>query len=87
MYSVQEMPNGLGMSRASAFFRSYGILFLIAMIGATSLPKKIWVRASTTTIGGNIVIFAEPMAVCVMLVVCTAYLVDGSFNPFLYFRF
>jgi alginate O-acetyltransferase complex protein AlgI len=69
------------------YFRSYGILFLIAMIGATSLPKKIWVRASTTTIGGNIVIFAEPMAVCVMLVVCTAYLVDGSFNPFLYFRF
>ena len=23
----------------------------------------------------------------VLLAVCTAYLVDGSFNPFLYFRF
>ena len=22
-----------------------------------------------------------------LLLVCTAYLVDGSFNPFLYFRF
>ena len=24
---------------------------------------------------------------CLLLAVCTAFLVDGSFNPFLYFRF
>jgi alginate O-acetyltransferase complex protein AlgI len=29
----------------------------------------------------------EPVAVLVLLALCTAYLVDGSFNPFLYFRF
>ena len=31
--------------------------------------------------------FAEPIAVGGLLVIMTAYLVDGSFNPFLYFRF
>jgi alginate O-acetyltransferase complex protein AlgI len=30
---------------------------------------------------------AEPIVLIVLLALCTAYLVDGSFNPFLYFRF
>ncbi len=30
---------------------------------------------------------AEPVACLALLTVCTAYLIDGSFNPFLYFRF
>ena len=29
----------------------------------------------------------EPVALCAVMIVVTAYLVDGSFNPFLYFRF
>ena len=36
---------------------------------------------------GPIVSALEPVIVLAILVVCTAYLVDGSFNPFLYFRF
>ena len=28
-----------------------------------------------------------PAVALALLLVCTAYLVDGSFNPFLYFRF
>jgi alginate O-acetyltransferase complex protein AlgI len=29
----------------------------------------------------------EPLGIAVLLIVVTAYLVDGSFNPFIYFRF
>lgn len=29
----------------------------------------------------------EPVGLTALLAVCTAFLVDGSFNPFLYFRF
>ena len=29
----------------------------------------------------------SPEQVKAMLLLCTAYLVDGSYNPFLYFRF
>ena len=28
-----------------------------------------------------------PVLMALSLIVCTAYLVDGSYNPFLYFRF
>lgn len=71
----------------SYYFRSYSIVLTVAMIGATPLPKKIWNRVCATSVGGNIEIFAEPLAISILLVVCTAYLVDGSYNPFLYFRF
>ena len=30
---------------------------------------------------------ASPLVLAALLAVITAYLVDGSFNPFLYFRF
>ena len=29
----------------------------------------------------------EPIVLIVLLLICTGYLVDGSFSPFLYFRF
>jgi alginate O-acetyltransferase complex protein AlgI len=41
----------------------------------------------TTRVGDWILTVAEPMVQIALIVVITAYLVDGSFNPFLYFRF
>ncbi len=69
------------------YLRSYAVLLVIALLGATPLPKKIWERISSTRIGANIMIFAEPVMIIALLTVCIAYLVDGSYNPFLYFRF
>ncbi len=69
------------------YLRSYGMVLLIAIIGATPLPKKLWERFSSGRIGQNIMTFAEPIALSALLIICTAYLVDGSYNPFLYFRF
>lgn len=69
------------------YFRSYRVVLLFAVAGATPLPKMLWNRMSETSFGRNVLIFAEPLAISAMLVVCTAYLVDGSYNPFLYFRF
>ena len=37
--------------------------------------------------GTAVMLFAEPLALSALLLICTAFLVDGSFNPFLYFRF
>ena len=34
-----------------------------------------------------VLVVLEPVGLCLLLAVCTAVLVDGSFNPFLYFRF
>ena len=69
------------------YFRSYGVVLILGIIGATPLPKKLWNRIAATNIGSNIMTFAEPIALSALLLCCSAYLVDGSYNPFLYFRF
>ncbi|MCH5198576.1 MAG: MBOAT family protein [Oscillospiraceae bacterium] len=69
------------------YLKSYLIILVIAAIGATPLPKKLAEAAQKskkTTSAFNI---AEPIVLMLLLIVCTAFLIDGSFNPFLYFRF
>ena len=69
------------------YLSSYLIIFVIAVIGATPLPKQLFEKVSATKIGGSVVAVLEPIIMIMILVVATGYLVDGSFNPFLYFRF
>ena len=64
------------------YLRSYAGVFLLSIIGATPLVKTVAGR-----IPERIAAVLEPLALAALLLVCTAYLVDGSFNPFLYFRF
>ena len=67
------------VSTASLYYlRSYAALFAVGGLGATPLPAKWAARLPG---------WAEPILTCGLLLLCTAYLVDGSFNPFLYFRF
>ena len=65
------------------YLRSYGVLFILGFIGATPLMKKLGSKLEKTTAGAIL----EPVLLIALLLVCTAYLVDGSFSPFLYFRF
>ncbi len=63
------------------------ILLVILAFAATSLPKKLAGKL-TETLGGRPLGAAVRCAVFLgILVVSTAYLVDASYNPFLYFRF
>ncbi len=80
-----------GISFVSAewfyYLQSYGETLIFAVIGATPLPKKViqWIEQKKW--GKISVGILEPVFLAVLFVVITAYLVDGSFNPFLYFRF
>ena len=69
------------------YLRSYAVVLVIALLGATPLPAKAVQRLRETSAGSAILSAAEPVALVLLLALCTAYLVDGSFNPFLYFRF
>ena len=69
------------------YIRGYGIVLLLGIIGATPLVKRSVEKFRTTRVGDWILTVAEPMVQIALIVVITAYLVDGSFNPFLYFRF
>ncbi len=69
------------------YLRSYGLILVLAMIGATPVVKNVFARLEESETGKKVLSIAEPIAMLVILFIATAYLVDGSFNPFLYFRF
>jgi alginate O-acetyltransferase complex protein AlgI len=61
------------------YLRSYAGVFLFGLIGATPWPKQLALKKEMPLV--------DAVAMAALLVLCTASLVDGSFNPFLYFRF
>ena len=69
------------------YLRSYAIIFVLALVGATPVVKQLATRASASPKLGRVVNLLEPVVLVALLVGITGYLVDGSFNPFLYFRF
>ena len=62
--------------------RSYGLLLVILTVAATPLGKKLWNK-----LGENARSVLVPLLMLASLILCTASLVDASYNPFLYFRF
>ena len=72
---------------ARYYFDSYSGVFLVAIVGATPLPAKIVRQFSEDGPGKKIMSVVEPVVLLALLAVCTAFLVSGSANPFLYFRF
>jgi alginate O-acetyltransferase complex protein AlgI len=66
---------------------SYLVMFVIAIVGATPLPKMLVSKVVERPGIQKVTAVLEPVVMMVILVVATGYLVDGSFNPFLYFRF
>ena len=67
--------------------KNYAVVLLVACIGATPLMKKIKSYADSRMKNSFILDALEILVPILLLVICTAYLADGSFNPFLYFRF
>ena len=66
------------------YLRSFAVVFALAVLGATPLVKKCAHRLYG---GGAASGVLRAACALVLLVFVSAYLVDGSFNPFLYFRF
>ena len=80
---------GLPLWNAETLYelRSYGVVLLIAILGATPIPARLMERWRRSSLGNRLQTLTEAPALAALLLVNTAYLVDGSFNPFLYFRF
>ena len=69
------------------YFKSYFPLLFIGGFGATDFPKKWYEYVKKRALKNSVSVFMEGIAACFLLLLVTAYLIDGSFNPFLYFRF
>lgn len=69
------------------YLKSYAVLLALGIFGATPAAKILADKFTGSKIGSKLTVVAEPVFVVAVLVTVTAYLVDGSYNPFLYFRF
>ena len=69
------------------YLKSYLIVLIIAIFGATPLLKNIVEKLRKNKTINNLINILEPIFLIILLLLVTAYLIDSSYNPFLYFRF
>jgi len=80
---------GLAWSNSETLYylRSYIAVIIVAAILSTPLLKKIGERICANKVGNGIISVLQPVCYIAILLICTASLINGSFNPFIYFRF
>ena len=67
--------------------KSYMIILIISFICITPVIKNLYLKLSKNKYINKVLIVLEPIFIIIILLVVTSYLVDNSYNPFLYFRF
>lgn len=89
-----RIVHDVGSAQAVEFsylLRNRMVIIVAGLVGATPLPLWIWsklqARIGAGRTGKRVVDVVKLLMTAGLLVLCTAYLIDGSFNPFLYFRF
>ena len=85
MFGAGGVP--VASAEAVYYFKSNLAVLLIAVVGATPFCKNFVAKIRENKTGALILEVLEPMVLVGLMLLVTAYLVDGSFNPFLYFRF
>ena len=90
---VVELKNMFGINRIPLvgpesiyYLKNYLVLLIISVIGATPLLKNISSRLQETKFK-MVLNILEPIVYITLLILSTSFLIDESFNPFLYFRF
>ncbi len=92
--AVLYMKGMLGMinipiasNEALYYLGSYKVLIIVAIICSTPIPLHIMKKISRGYKPLSMINKLEPIVYIVLLIIVTGFLVDSSFNPFLYFRF
>ena len=68
------------------YLKGYVLFIVLGVIGATNYVKNLVIKISN---GKNkkIINILEPIYLLILLIIVTMYLIDSSYNPFLYLRF
>jgi alginate O-acetyltransferase complex protein AlgI len=69
------------------YLKSYLTMIIIASIASTPLLKNICLKLKENTKIDKVMNILEIIFIFTILILVTAFLIDSSFNPFLYFRF
>ncbi len=85
MFGAGDMP--VVSTEFIYYLKNFAVVLVLGVIGATPFVKKTAEKISGKKFASKALVVIEPLALIVLMITMTAYLVDGSFNPFLYFRF
>ena len=85
MFGTANLP--FWSSETTYNLLSYIFVLIIAIIGATPLVKNAILKLKEKANICRVINVLEPVFHVAVLLITTAYFVDGSFSPFLYFRF
>ena len=85
MFGAGNIP--LVSKEALHYLSNYGVMLVVALIGATPLLKWSVEKLKNIKATAVAVDICEPIFVCAILVLVSAVFVNGSFSPFLYFQF
>ena len=69
------------------YLKNYLVIIIAAIIGATPVLKELIQKLRKNSVINKIINIIEPIYIVVLIFVVTSYLIDNSYNPFLYFRF
>ena len=65
------------------YLKDYFVIILISIISCTPLFKNIYLKYKDN----KVISFIEPIILLGLFILCVSFIIDASFNPFLYFRF
>ena len=69
------------------YLKDYGLILIIAIFLSTPILKNTIIKLKKNKKINNIINILEIIVLLILLVIVTSYLIDSSYNPFLYFRF
>lgn len=69
------------------YLKDYGLVLIIAIFLSTPILKNTIIKLKENKKINNIINILDIIVLLILLVIVTSYLIDGSYNPFLYFRF
>ena len=69
------------------YLMTNGVLLIILVVASTPLAKQMYQKLKQSKRGELLDVVLSPIVCLLILILSTAYLVDSSYNPFLYFRF
>ena len=84
MFMINDIP--FTSYESLYFLRSNLVLLIVSIISATPLMKVIVSKLEKTRLK-KVIDYLEVGVCMILLTLTTAFLIDASFNPFLYFRF
>lgn len=81
--------NTLGFVNDNALYllMNYALILIVLILGSTDLPKRVAIRLVGEHGEKKVTAVVQGLFIVGIFIISVAYLVDASYNPFLYFRF